>query len=64
MNQTNRIFRWLTTQRVMLAAFLLIVFSGCGGKPSPEQAIVGRWDMDKEATAKTNPFMAAAPGGS
>ena len=36
--------------------------AGCS-KPSPEQVMIGQWTMDAKATEKTNPLMAAMPGG-
>jgi DNA-binding beta-propeller fold protein YncE len=47
---------WLAPLVLTMAPLL----AGCGGK-APEQTMIGYWEMDKEATKNTNPFMAAAP---
>jgi WD40 repeat protein len=45
-----------------LAALAATISSGCGKAP-PEETMLGQWLMDKGATQKSNPLMAAVPGG-
>lgn len=46
-----------------VAIAVVMTMPGCGGgKPVPEEAMIGQWTMDKGETEKTNAFAAAAPG--
>jgi hypothetical protein len=61
----SRVLRWRGRFRT---GYLLVVLCGALGfisgcsKPSPEQTLIGLWEMDKAATKDSNPFVAANPG--
>ena len=39
----------------VVCAMLVLILAGCGGKPSPDKAMLGKWEMNRERTEKLYP---------
>lgn len=55
-----RSFRYARSAPLIILLLTAALAAGCG-KQAPEKVMIGQWEVDKEATKKTNPFVAANP---
>jgi hypothetical protein len=39
----------------VVGAMLVLILAGCGGKPAPDKAMIGKWEMNKDRTEKLVP---------